>query len=73
MAAKPAEPEHPGAAPGGHGQPAPRSETEGQRWSEPEPIREHEPTGAHTGPVAIARHRKRDGRALILYSRDTPT
>ena len=27
----------------------------------------------HTGPIAIARHVKDDGRALILYTRDTQT
>jgi hypothetical protein len=33
-----------------------------------EPARE----GEHVGPVAIARHVKSDGRALILYTRDAP-
>jgi hypothetical protein len=33
-----------------------------------EPARE----GEHVGPVAIARHVKADGRALILYTRDAP-
>jgi len=48
MAAKPAEPEQPGAEPG--------------RRREPE----------QAGPVAVTRHLKSDGRALILYTRDRP-
>jgi hypothetical protein len=73
MAAKRAERDHPGADPGGQGEPAARSETEGQSRLEPEPDREHEPAAERTGPVAVTRHLKSDGRALILYSRDTPT
>jgi hypothetical protein len=52
MAAKPAEPEQPGAEPGRH--------------------REPEQADEHTGPVAVTRHLKSDGRALILYTRDGP-
>jgi hypothetical protein len=46
---------------------------------QPEPRREREPprrdpeaADEQTGPVAIARHRKGDGRALILYTREPP-
>ena len=33
---------------------------------------EAEQTDEHTGPVAVTRHLKSDGRALILYTRDRP-
>jgi hypothetical protein len=46
-------------------QPAPR-EHDGQ------PARADHGESDRIGPVAIARHVKADGRALILYTRDTP-
>jgi len=56
MAGEPAEP------------PASGDPTEiGQRTRQDERTDQHE----RTGPVAIARHVKDDGRALILYTRDT--
>jgi hypothetical protein len=58
MAGKPAEPPHPGHRAAGE---EPLSSGEGA--SQRERYRELE----RTGPVAIARHVKDDGRALILY------
>ncbi|HTC71858.1 MAG TPA: hypothetical protein VK655_03150 [Solirubrobacteraceae bacterium] len=58
MAGKPAEPPHPGQRPVGE---EPLATSAG---SEPPEERERE----HTGPVAIERYLKDDGRALILYS-----
>jgi hypothetical protein len=58
MAGKPAEPPHPGQRGAGEA-PLATSAASG-RLDE----RELE----HTGPVAIERHVKDDGRALILYS-----
>jgi hypothetical protein len=56
MAGKPAEPTHLGQI-----SKAPR-EQNGESTERDE----------HVGPVAIARHIKDDGRALILYSLDRP-
>jgi hypothetical protein len=39
----------------------------------PERDVEHAGDGERIGPVAIARHVKPDGRALIVYTRDTPS
>lgn len=70
MVPKPAESEDPGAEPGRRGEPA--VYCEGDAQGRPEPHREPEQADEHTGPVAIARHVKSDGRALILYTRDRP-
>jgi hypothetical protein len=46
--------------------------------AEPPPPEQESETGPQTdapercGPIAIARHVKDDGRALILYTRDDP-
>jgi hypothetical protein len=38
---------------------------------EPAPHANREPDDEHIGPVAIARYVKDDGRALIVYARDS--
>ena len=49
-----------------------------QNPAEPPPPEQRSETGAQTdaperiGPIAIARHVKDDGRALILYTLDDP-
>jgi hypothetical protein len=48
------------------GNPADTGERADMRESESE----HGGRGEHAGPLAIARHVKDDGRALILYSDD---
>ncbi len=47
----------------------------GERPGQDERTGEEKPSGdvERTGPIAIARHVKDDGRALILYSRDAQT
>lgn len=47
----------------------------GERPGQDERTVEERPSGdeERTGPLAIARHVKDDGRALILYTRDTQT
>jgi len=39
---------------------------------ERDPKREPEQANEHVGPLAIARHVKDDGRALVIYTRDAP-
>lgn len=60
MAGKPAEPPPSDRRSGTDEQ----ADDERARGGEPEPRDEH------SGPVAVARHAKEDGRALILYTRD---
>jgi hypothetical protein len=59
MAGKPAEPP-PSDRPSGFDDQADAPTRGGERG----------PQDEHSGPVAIARHVKDDGRALILYTRD---
>jgi hypothetical protein len=61
MAGKPAEPPHPGQRPAGE-EPLATSASSARR------TRADEREVEHTGPVAIERYVKDDGRALILYS-----
>jgi hypothetical protein len=41
--------------------------TDGRREPSSEPPLEHPPDEERTGPLLVERHRKADGRALILY------
>jgi hypothetical protein len=61
MAGKPAEPPHPGHRPVGE-------ETLATSAGSERRARADEREREHTGPVAIERYVKDDGRALILYS-----
>jgi hypothetical protein len=70
MSGKPSEPACAGRpeAVGGSLAPEPPDEQAPRHGSSP--LSEPERNGERSGPVAIARHVKSDGRALILYTRE---